>query len=165
MNDTFVERLIKRKLLPISIALRIISIVLIFVSIGVFLYYGIIGLLLEVVCCFLAYYVFKYTSVEFEYCYVTGEFVVDKIMGKAKRKRCIKVDMSTVELVAPIGHETINEYTNVQAENKNFASRFNPDKEYVMFFRKDTGLYKVIFEPDEAVLKAMQLVAPRKIHF
>lgn len=164
MNDVFIERLIKRKLLPISIALRVLSIILILVSVVLVLQIGSLGIIIEVVVCFGAYYVFKYTSVEYEYCYVAGEFIIDKVMGKAKRKRCMKIDMNTVELVAPVGHETINEYSNVKFENKNFASGYNQDKEYVIFFRKDADLFKVVFEPDESIVSAMQMMAPRKVH-
>ena len=121
-------------------------------------------MIVEGFACWAAYYMFKYTSIEYEYCYVTGELIVDKVMGKEKRKRCVKIDMNTVELVAPVGHESINEFANVKVMNENFASRFNPDKEYVMFYRKDTDLIKMTFEPDETIVKAMQLVAPRKVY-
>ena len=164
MNDIFVERLIKRKITPFCIILRILSIALILGSVVLFLRFGSIGLILEVIACYFAYYIFKYTSIEYEYCYVTGEFIIDKVMGKAKRKRCVKIDMNTVELVAPVGHETVNEFANAQFVEKNFSSRFKVNKEYVMFFRKDADLIKMTFEPDETIVKAMQLVAPRKVH-
>jgi len=97
MNDVFIERLIKRKLLPLCIALRIISIILILVSVLLVLQIGSLGVIIETIVCIGAFYIFKYTSIEYEYCYVAGEFIIDKVMGKAKRKRCIKIDMNTVE--------------------------------------------------------------------
>ena len=33
-----------------------------------------------------------------------------------------------------------------------------------MFYRKDTDLIKMTFEPDETIVKAMQMVAPRKVY-
>ena len=164
MNDVFVERLIKRKITPFCMALRILCVLLIIGSVVLFVMYGSIGLILEVIVCYAAYYMFKYTSIEYEYCYVTGEFVIDKVLGKAKRKKCVKIDMSTVELVAPVGHEAIDEFANAQFVEKDFSSRFKVNKEYIMFFRKDTDLIKMTFEPDETIVKAMQMVAPRKVY-
>ena len=164
MNDTFIERLIKRKISTLGIVLRISFVVAIFACVIIFLQYGSIGFILEVIVSYTAFYIFKYTSIEYEYCYVTGEFIIDKVMGKAKRKKCIKVDMSTLELVAPVGHESVNEYNNSKVVFKKFSSGYNPDKEYVMFYRKDADLVKITFEPDEEIVKAMQMIAPRKVY-
>lgn len=163
MNDVYVEWLVKRKSTIKGIMARILSILLIPVCIYIYLFYGIIGLFAEIAACYLAFYVFKWTSVEYEYCYISGELIIDKIMGKFKRKRCVKIDMSTVEVVAPRGHSTLKEYENKKHISKDYSTLTGENEVYVIFYRKDSDLIKVEFEPNEKIIDGMQLQAPRKV--
>lgn len=163
MNETYVEFLIKRRNTWKGIAMRMLSILLILVCVVVFLFYGSIGMLAEIIACYLAFYIFKWTSIEYEYCYLTGDLIIDKVMGKYKRKRCVKVDMNLVEVVAPKGHEALREFENKPCTSKNYTSLMDQGTVYVIYYRKDSELLKLEFEPNEKIIEGMQLQAPRKV--
>lgn len=163
MNETYVEWLIKRKNTWKGILMRVFSVFLILVCVVIFLYFGSIGMLAEIAACYLAFYIFKWTSIEYEYCYITGELIIDKVMGKYKRKRCALVDMNLVEVVAPKGHKALEEFENKPCKAKNYTSLMNLNTVYVVYYRKDSDLLKLEFEPNSKIVEGMQMQAPRKV--
>ncbi len=163
MNDVYVEWLIKRKSTLSGILLRALSIVLIVGCVFVFLFFGIIGLILEMIACYLAFFIFRMTSVEYEYIYLSGELGIDKVMGKSKRKKLARIDMSTVEVVAPVGHDELSEYKNKKCLYKDYTSLMNLNTVYSVYYRKDSDLLKIDFEPNSKIMEAMQLQSPRKV--
>lgn len=163
-SDVYVEWLIKRKTTLKDILLRAFSILLIIACVIVFLLWGIIGLIGEMIACYLAFYMFKWTSIEYEYCYVAGDLSIDKVMGKYKRKRCATIDMNLVEVVAPRGHEALRQFENSKCGYKNYTSRMDLNTVYVMYYRKDSELIKVEFEPNSKMIDAMELQFPRKVY-
>ena len=55
MNETYVEWLVKRKNTVKGLLMRALFILLIVACVGVFLFFGIIGLMAEVIVCFITY--------------------------------------------------------------------------------------------------------------
>ena len=95
-----------------------------------------------------AYFTSLNASVEFEYLYVDKEISVDKILNKTKRKNSWHLDnMKNRQL-------KVTDYSSGVAGQ--------PDRRYVMIYSGDR---KIIFEPSEAMVKALQSVAPRKVFF
>ena len=48
------------------------------------------------------YFVIPKTDVEYEYLFVNGEFDIDMVMAKSKRKRVKSFNLSEADLVAPL---------------------------------------------------------------
>lgn len=161
MNETYVEILVKKKTPAYMKLLKILLIMLTvcFVLVGLMLWPA---LLIGVVLGVASYFVYMNAELEYEYLYVDKEFTVDKIMAKSKRKRVEVFDLDKMEIVAPINSWHLDNYKNRSDKTFDYSSgeHGQPDKRYVFFY---DGQKKVIFEPNEEMIKAMQFAAPRKV--
>ena len=135
MNESYVECLVAKK--PSS-AMKALQVFLIVLAVIFFLLSMLNALMwLGVAAAGIgAYFTSLNASVEFEYLYVDKEISVDKILNKTKRKKVEKFETESMEIFAPINS-----------------------------WHLDSGDRKIIFEPSEAMVKALQSVAPRKVFF
>ena len=155
MNETYVEWLVKRKTPAYMTLLKILTIMLTvcFVLLGFFLLPAmIIAVLLGVA----AYFVYLNSDVEYEYLYV------DKVMAKSRRKRVATYDLGKIEILAPIKSWHLDNYKNRTDKTVDYSSgeEKQPDRRFAFFY---DGKQRVLIEPNEEMIKAMQTVAPRKV--
>jgi len=101
-------------------------------------------------------------SVEFEYLYLTRELSVDKILSKEKRKKAGNWDLRNMEIMAPINSVRLREYENRQSVCYDFSSHENPEGCYVILIN-DEKFSKIIFEPNEELLKGIRGHFPRQV--
>ena len=123
----------------------------------------IIALIPAILFCDAAYFVYMNTDLEYEYLYLDRELTVDKVMAKSKRKRAAVYSLDKMEIVAPVKSWHLDNFKNRQtSKNVDYSSgeEKQPDKRFVFYYE---GNQKVIFEPSEEMVKAMQFVAPRKV--
>lgn len=161
MNETYVEWLVKKKTPSYMAFLKILTIMLAvcFIVVGfVFLPALLIGLIFGVA----AYFIYMNADLEYEYLYVDKELTVDKVMAKSKRKRVAAFELDKMEIVAPVRSWHLDNYKNRNDKTVDYSSgeEKQPDRRYVFYY---DGQQKVIFEPNEDMIKAMQMVAPRKV--
>ncbi|MGN0377326.1 MAG: DUF6106 family protein [Suilimivivens sp.] len=161
MNETYVEWLVKKKT-PLYMAfLKILSIMLAvcFIVVG-FLFLP--ALLIGIIFCVAAYFIYLNADLEYEYLYVDKELTVDKVMAKSRRKRVATFELDKMEIVAPIKSWHLDNFRNRNDKTVDYSSGIEdqPDKRYVFFYN---GQQKVIFEPNAEMIKAMQFAAPRKV--
>lgn len=161
MNETYVEWLVKRKTPAYMTLLKILTIMLTvcFVLLGFFLLPAmIIAVLLGVA----AYFVYLNSDVEYEYLYVDKELTVDKVMAKSRRKRVATYDLEKIEILAPIKSWHLDNYKNRTDKTVDYSSgeEKQPDRRFAFFY---DGKQRVLIEPNEEMIKAMQTVAPRKV--
>jgi len=103
-------------------------------------------------------------DLEYEYLYVNGELDIDKIMSKQKRKKAARYDLKEMEIVAPKNSHELDSYKNNQSiKVRDFSSNEETAKTYGMVVKGEKGLELVYFEPNEAILKDMQRIAPRNV--
>ena len=130
-----------------------------FVLLGFFLLPAmIIAVLLGVA----AYFVYLNSDVEYEYLYVDKELTVDKVMAKSRRKRVATYDLGKIEILAPIKSWHLDNYKNRTDKTVDYSSgeEKQPDRRFAFFY---DGKQRVLIEPNEEMIKAMQTVAPRKV--
>lgn len=161
MNETYVEWLVKKKTPSYMAFLKILTIMLAvcFIVVGfVFLPALLIGLIFGVA----AYFIYMNADLEYEYLYVDKELTVDKVMAKSKRKRVASFELDKMEIVAPVRSWHLDNYKNRNDKTTDYSSgeEKQPDRRYVFYY---DGQQKVIFEPNEDMIKAMQMAAPRKV--
>ena len=161
MNETYVEWLVKRNTPAYMTLLKILTIMLTvcFVLLGFFLLPAmIIAVLLGVA----AYFVYLNSDVEYEYLYVDKELTVDKVMAKSRRKRVATYDLGKIEILAPIKSWHLDNYKNRTDKTVDYSSgeEKQPDRRFAFFY---DGKQRVLIEPNEEMIKAMQTVAPRKV--
>ena len=109
-----------------------------------------------------AYFITMNANLEYEYLYVDRELTVDKVMNKSKRKRIATFDIGKIEIMAPIKSHQLDSYQNRNYKSVDYSSweEKQPDGRYVFYY---DGQQKVIFEPNEEMIKAILNVAPRKV--
>ena len=163
MGDVYHEYLIKRKMTATGIALRIFFVLLCIAAVVMTPIWGIMSFIAAVAIAYLTRFIFQLTDVEYEYQYLSGECQFDKICGKARRKGCGKIEMEKIEIIAPEDSKELEQYEKQVYKLRDFSSLEKEAERYVAFERKDSTLIKVIFEPNEDIIKEMQAVAPRKV--
>lgn len=163
MNDDYIEYMIKRKNTAVGWILRILSIVFVIVCVFLFNVFKVFALLAGILAAYLVRYTFQTTSVEYEYIFFGGQCQFDKIMSKRKRKGCGKMEMEKVEIIAPEGSQELKGYDNKDYRTRKFISGNKDAIRYVAFERKDSELIKIIFEPNDKLIKAMQSSSPSKV--
>ena len=161
MNETYVEWLVKKKTPAYMALLRILSVMLTvcFVLVGLaFVPALLVGIALGVA----AYFIYMNSDLEYEYLYVDKELTVDKVMAKSKRKRVAVFDIGKMEILAPVKSWRLDNYKNRTDKAVDYSSgeEKQPDTRYVMYY---DGKQKIIIEPNEELIKAIQTVAPRKV--
>ncbi len=161
MNETYVEWMVKKKTPAYMAFLKILTIMLAvcFIVVGfVFLPALLIGIVMAVA----AYFVYLNSDLEYEYLYVDKELTVDKVMAKSRRKRVAVFELDKMEIVAPVKSWHLDNYRNRSDKEVDYSSGVEnqPDRRFLFYY---DGRQKVIFEPNEEMIKAMQMVAPRKV--
>ncbi|MBQ0000113.1 MAG: hypothetical protein KBT01_01040 [Clostridiales bacterium] len=113
-----------------------------------------------------AYFILPSTDVEFEYLFVSGEIDVDRVLAKTKRKKAGSFSVRECELIAPL-HSHRLDYYNANSKIKvvDYSSGNDEHKRYAAITRMNNETCKVIFEPDEAMIKTIHQYAPSKVFF
>lgn len=161
MNETYVEWLVKRKTPAYMSLLKFLTIILAvcFILLGLFMIPAmIVGILFGVA----AYFVNLNADLEYEYLYVDKELTVDKVLAKSKRKRAAVFDIDKMEILAPIKSWHLDNYKNRTDKTVDYSSgeEKQPDRRYVFYY---DGQKRVIIEPNEEMIQAITMVAPRKV--
>lgn len=162
MSESYVELLVARK--P-SVAMRFLKMLMIMLTVAFVLLLitlpGVVGLFLAAIAGVGAYFANMYASVEYEYLYVGKEISVDKVLAKSKRKKAGNYVLDQMEIMAPVGSHRLDSYKNRQMKTVDYSSGVaqQPEKRYMMVMND----CRVILEPNETMLKAIQDVAPRKV--
>ena len=163
MKDVYVEWLVARKRNLTGKVLRVVlmtaSILLWLLSMGLvnsFL------LIIAVIVSILTYFLYSFTSVEYEYVYVNGELMIDRILRRAMRKRMLNVDAAEIEIVAPMTSPKVDGYKHRQWKEFNFTSGYEKDKRRIFEIYCNNGV-KVIFEPNREMVEAMKSQMPHKV--
>ncbi|MCD7726269.1 MAG: DUF6106 family protein [Clostridiales bacterium] len=162
MNETYVECLVAKK--P-SVMLSFLKVLLIMMTV-VFVFLGLMfvpALLVAIVTGVGAYFATMNANVEYEYLYLDKEISVDKVMAKSRRRKAGSFLVDQMEIMAPMGSYRLDNYKNRSIKKLyDFSSGVaaQPEKRYRLIFAGDT---EVILEPNAAMIKAIQTVAPRKV--
>ena len=120
------------------------------------------ALIIGVVIGIAAYFIYMNANLEYEYLYLDKELSIDKVMAKSKRKKVASFDMEKMEIMAPLNSYQLDSYKNRNVKIVDYSSgeEKQPDLRYAFYY---DGKQKVIFEPNAEMVKAIQMIAPRKV--
>lgn len=162
MSETYVECLVKKE---ISIGGKLARMLLVMLTV-VFGFLTLIGFTVAFFVALAAgigaYFVYLNTDLEYEYLYLDKELSIDKIMGKTKRKKVAVFELERIEILAPMKSYHLDSFKNRTCKERDFSigREEQPDKRYVMYY---DGNQKIILSPNDALVKAVRTVAPRKV--
>ncbi|MBQ8803427.1 MAG: hypothetical protein IJZ53_07340 [Tyzzerella sp.] len=160
MGDFYTEQLVKQKSTGVTVLKKAGLIVAIIIGVFIMLMNPVL-VIIPALLIWLAIFLFKRMDLEFEYLYFNGDLDIDKIMGMQARKRVFSTSIKDIEVVAPSGSVELQQYRNLKAMD--FSSKEENAKFYEMVATHKGQKVRVIFEPNEKILKEMHLLAPRKV--
>jgi len=165
MGDVFKEQIVKRKPSAKDVAIRVclcILVVLIFFA-AIAMGAAQFSIIIVAAAGFGASYLMSFLNVEYEYVFTNGELDIDIIYNRARRKRVFSSHVNEIEIMAHI--EDKNHSFENYEQIKDFSSgEIKPDT-YVFLTNYQNKRTKVIFEPNEKMMKAISGTLSRsKLH-
>jgi len=162
MNETYVEFMIKRKPNLIMKFLKTLSLLITILLITFGLVAGLPFLIAGIAFAGITYFVGLNAEIEYEYLYLDRQLTVDKVLNRSRRKKVAVYDIDKMEILAPYNSYHLDSYKNRTADIKDYTSGIvkQPDTRYIMFYN---GKEKIIFEPNAEMVKAMSMIASRKV--
>lgn len=165
MNEAYAEWLVKRKTSALAIGLKAVMIVLcvfaLFIAISPV--FGIFGMIILLAVGAAAFLVFRNSEVEYEYLYVTSQLTIDRIYGRAKRKKAWESSMDEIKIIAPTGSYLLKDHETSNMKIMDFSSHMPGAKTYTLISQSGSESTKVIFEPNDKMLHCFKMTAPRKV--
>ena len=162
MNDSYTEWLVKRKAPAYNIIIKAVLIFLCLISAFLALT-TVFGILVLTAVGAATYFIFQNLSLEFEYLLVNDQITIDKIMGRARRKKAWEGVLSEVQIVAPIDSYVLKDYENPSMKILDFSSHIPHAKVYGMIHQGEGHTTKIIFEPNDRILQHIRQRSPRKV--
>ena len=160
MSEFYTELLVKRKPGVKEKLMKIALILLVILSLPTMLMYK-FGLLIVIAVIAFAVFMFTRLDVEFEYLYFNGDLDVDIIYRKMKRKKVFSMNVSEMEILAPINAMEVKHYEKLRTFD--YSSGTKNGNQYVMVVSKNGQKGRVIFEPNEKIVEDIFYRAPRKV--
>ena len=103
-------------------------------------------------------------NIEYEYAFTNGELDIDKIMSKSKRKRILTVSVKDFEVMAHVEDKVHAYELNGFEKILDFSSGEIKENTYAAIFMHNNQKVKMIFEPNEEILKGIFYLIPRKLY-
>ena len=149
MEESYIEWLVKRKDPIYALPVKIIMVLVCAFSVLLALQ-TVIGVVIMTAAGIGTYFIFLNLSVEYEYLFAEGGLRIDRILGKARRKKAFDCEKDDVQLIAPVDSYMLKDYAKQGAEV------------YALMYQKGADTMKVLIEPNEKMLAAMRHTFPRK---
>lgn len=160
-DDNYVEWLIKRKDPVYAIPVKILMILLCVISV-ISALQTLLGVIFMLAAGALTYYVFLNLSVEYEYLFAEGGLTVDRIMGRARRRRVFDCNKEDIQVITPADSFVLKDYEVQGAKVRDFSSGGGNAKVYALMYQKGPESCKVLIEPNDKMVRAMRRTFPRK---
>ena len=164
LKESYAECLVKKKTPGSSVIVKILLAAgILFTAVSI-LWIGLFGFLAFIAMCAFAYHMIQNMNVEFEYLLVDRTFSVDRIFSKTRRKKAAEYTLEDIQVIAPVTSGHIKEYENQVKKVIDYTSG-NPEAvRYAFIYTKSGAGEKVLFEPDEKMVRCFRQMAPRKMH-
>lgn len=164
MSDLYTEVMVEKRFTGKDMAIKVLLIFLTVFTAVVGLVLMPLALIVAIVLGVIDYIFIPRLSVEYEYLYVNGELDIDKIFSKAKRKKGGRYDLGKMEIMAPVNSHQLDSYrNNTNIKTVDYSSGKPDAKVYAVIISTDKELQRVLFEPNEVMLKDIRSKMPRKV--
>ncbi len=166
-NDIFIEKLVRRKASAPVIALKIL-VAAGAVAVGVSVLFtplaGLAGPVIFIALGWIAWILIRRLNFEFEYSLTNGDLDIDVIIGFKKRKHLLSLRFYEIEFMAPVSAQYAARFAdkNVETVYDVASSKNSPDR-WFLVFRRDGTRGKLIFEPNDRMIRAMQQYNPQNV--
>ena len=164
MSDLYSELLVKKEPTAKDSIVKYGMIVLTVLAVGAGLFIRPLLLLVAVALGVASYFVIPRTDLEYEYLFVNGEFDIDMVMAKSKRKKVMSVNLSEADLIAPLNSHKMDYYNgNSRMKTLDYSSGNPEHKRFAIIMKAGGENSRIIIEPDDEMAKAIKNSAPSKV--
>ena len=161
-DDAYAEWLVKRKDPIYAVPVKILMAVLCLVSLLIAMQTA-FGAILLIAVGIAAYFVLINLSVEFEYLEVEGDVSVDRILARSRRKKVLDCKKEEIQIVAPSDSYMLKDYEKTGMKVKDCTSGRNVSNTYALIYQQGADCVKILFEPNEKILRALRHSVPGKL--
>lgn len=124
--------------------------------------------LLAILCFTAVLFLWRRCYNEYEYIFTDGQLDVDRIFSKQTRKHLVSINAKEIMLVAPIQSEKNKRYFEMSYDINIDAGDHRKDEKaahgkYYLLARKGDKTLKLLFQPNEQILKLLKQYAPHKV--
>lgn len=161
-NEVYAEWLVKRKTPGYAYAMKGVMVVFCVIA-GFLALTTAFGILILAAVGAAAYFLFQNMNLEFEYLFVNGQLTIDKIMGRSRRKKAWEGTMEEIQIAAPSDSYLLKDYERPNMKLMDFSSQISGVKTYTIIHQAGANTSKIIFEPNDQILKCMRQRHPRKV--
>lgn len=134
--------------LTVVLSFLLLSIIMINTQFVFFALLGMFGI------AYLAWFLWRFTSIEYEYCIAQAEIQVDVIYGARQRKRIAEFSLSQMESIAPLNGNTSK--AGFDRVTEAISSPSSPNAYRAVFRESDGKTHLLLFEANEKVLSIMR---------
>ena len=166
MTDSFKEQIIKKERTQKDTYTKaVIMFSSLALAFGIILFalniprLAVIGIFLAALSIYGGFYLCQNLDLEYEYIYTNGDLDVDKIIAQRSRKRLITVNVKEASDIGKADDAKDSERTVVVAS----ARREDMEDYYLDVKHRDYGNVRVIFTPDEDMLRVIKSGLPRNL--
>ena len=164
MSDLYSEFLVKKESTAKDTIVKYGLIVLTILAAGAGLFISPLLLILAIALGVACYFVIPRTDLEYEYLFVNGEFDIDMVMAKSKRKKVMSVNLSEADLIAPLNSHKMDYYNgNSRMKTLDYSSGNQQHRRFAVIIKSGGENCKIIIEPDEQMAQAIKNSAPSKV--
>lgn len=164
MSDLYSEFLVKKESTAKDAIVKYGLIVLTILAAGAGLFISPLLLVLAIALGVACYFVIPRTDLEYEYLFVNGEFDIDMVMAKSKRKKVMSVNLSEADLIAPLNSHKMDYYNgNSRMKTLDYSSGNPEHKRFAIIMKAGGENGRIIIEPDDEMAKAIKNSAPSKV--
>lgn len=160
-EDAYAECLVKRKdpayAFPAKAGITVLLVIALLTA-----FVSLLGLVLLAAVGVAAYFVHTGLSVEYEYLFVEGDLSIDRILAKSRRKKVLECGKDEIQIVAPSDSYMLKDYEKSGMKVKDCSSGTGA-KTYSLIYQQGADCVKVIFEPNDRILRSMRNYIPRKV--
>ncbi len=111
---------------------------------------------------YLAYFFSLNFNLEFEYCILDKDIIIDKIMSKKKRKNLVSINGEDVLAIVPQSNtDVLNGYT--AAKTLFAAEKKEAPENYIIIVKTQAGIMKVTVKFNDKIVEHFKRVMPSKI--
>ncbi|MEG0579832.1 MAG: DUF6106 family protein, partial [Niameybacter sp.] len=162
--DLYSELLVKKQTTGKDTAIKIGLIALTVVTVLAGLFVHPLAFIAAVGMGVVDYLMLPNLDLEYEYLYVNGELDIDRIAAKTKRKKMKNLDISQMEILAPVKSHQMDYYNgNQRLKVYDFSSQDPSHKVYAMIIPDGQELCKILLEFNERMIQDIKKTAPRKV--
>ena len=164
MSDLYTEVMVEKKFTGKDMAVKVGLIFLTVLAAVAGLTIIPIALVVALALGIADYLIIPKLNVEYEYVYVNGELDIDKIYSKSKRKKGASFDLGKMEIMAPVNsHQLDSHRNNPNIKTIDYSSGMDNAKVYAVIVPGDKEMHRLLFEPDEVMIKDIRNRMPRKV--